>query len=67
MKFGWRPRIKIQNPPIPLFFNYAAFTENESNDSIEIYSGFRPRDSYEVHRIMANKKDGYSFKFPNLI
>lgn len=67
MKFGWRPRIKIQDPPIPLYFNYAGFTEPSSSDSLEIYSGCRPRDSYDVHRLFANKAEGYTFKFPNLI
>lgn len=67
MKFGWRPRIKIQDPPIPLFFNYSGFTEPTSNDCIEVYSGCRPRDSYDVHWLYANKGSGYIFKFPNLI
>jgi len=67
MKFGWRPRIKIQDPPIPLFFNYSGFTEPTAHDCIEVYSGCRPRDSYDVHRLYANKSQSYIFKFPNLI
>jgi len=67
MKFGWWPKLNISDPPIPLYFNYAAYTEKNVIDSIEIYSGIRPRDSYEFHRILANKADTYTFKFPNLI
>lgn len=67
MKFGWRPKLNVADPPIPLYFNYAGYSETMNEEAKEIFSGMRPRDSYDVHWVMANRPDTYTFKFPNLM
>jgi len=78
MKFGWKPQVEFKSAPIPLYFNfcehpmYTYYREQASYDgSFDgnapkiIYYGFRPRDSFEMHRnFVKPQENSYEFEFP---
>ena len=62
MKFGWRPEVKCSHPPIPLYFDFVEHKLDQYNitDEIEgadviIFDNWRPSDSYQLHKKIANK------------
>ena len=64
MLTGWKP--KTQNIiQIPLDFEsrFDKHFENVRSQGSCSYSGFRPEDSFELHRSFANK-NSYFFKLP---
>ena len=68
MKFGWRPKVSVSTPPIPLYFDFLEhpYEEFKHEDQI-VYNGFRPKTSFKLHEEFANKKNNnsYTFSFPS--
>ena len=76
MKFGWKPEIRVSNPPIPLFFDFTEhnmdiynFQENLEESDALVYVGSRPINSYKMHKAFANNNlnngaTSYRFNFP---
>lgn len=57
MKFGWKPEIRVSNPPIPLFFDFTEhnmevynFQENLEESDALVFQGNRPINSYKMHK-----------------
>jgi len=56
MKFGWKPEVRIDVPPVPLYFDFMRHPYEEFKpDETLVYHGFRPQTSFQLHEEFSNK------------
>ncbi|CAG9325818.1 unnamed protein product [Blepharisma stoltei] len=67
MIFGWKPKTLTNGGPIPLYFHYnnlPVLTDIQTNTKSEvIYHGYRPRDTFAMHKFFTQAKGAYPYDF----